>query len=353
MSNCNCNKLSGTEKATATGVSVVVNDPQTAIKLAMEDELNNYAKKDADNITEPNKWKEKLNYLTEEDIADKADTTAVTELSEKVDTKAGKSDLESAKRDLTAEIAQKASSEDLNSAKEDLQGKIDTKADNSELQNAKSEIALSKEKLELVDKLLKVDDDTLDELKEIVAYIKQNRSDLESLSTSNIAGLDTALSEKLATSTFASFQSTNTEELDKKANANADNISTHKEEWQNALGVNDKVDKDGDKVLSTNDFTNEHKKQLDEFYAIQTEGTSIKFDHDRNYGTTKIPIETFTIDMEGAKIGTTVLINFNGSSLPRDPKIDWRGSRDFFTAGANHIIYMTLLDNDKIHANLV
>ncbi|MGV4442022.1 hypothetical protein, partial [Ornithobacterium rhinotracheale] len=102
--------------------------------------------------------------LTEEDIADKADTTAVTELSENVDTKAGKSDLESAKRDLTSEIAQKASSEDLNSAKEDLQGKIDTKADNSELQTAKSEIALSKEKLELVDKLLKVYDDTLDEL---------------------------------------------------------------------------------------------------------------------------------------------------------------------------------------------
>ncbi|MGV4478337.1 hypothetical protein ACQ1PV_04000, partial [Ornithobacterium rhinotracheale] len=273
MSNCNCNKLSDAEKATATGVSVVVNDPQTAIKLAMEGALEDFAKKDADNITEPNKWKEKLNYLTEEDIADKADTTAVTELSEKVDTKAGKSDLESAKRDLTAEIAQKASSEDLNSAKEDLQGKIDTKADNSELQNAKSEIALSKEKLELVDKLLKVDDDTLDELKEIVAYIKQNRSDLESLSTSNIAGLDTALSEKLATSTFESFQSTNTEELDKKANANADNIADNVADWQEALSIytkakavkdlGEKVDKEEGKGLSANDFTNVYKEVLD------------------------------------------------------------------------------------------
>ncbi|MCK0199114.1 hypothetical protein [Ornithobacterium rhinotracheale] len=114
-----------------------------------------------------------------------------------------------------------------------------------------------------------------------------------------------------------------------KANADASNVADNKAKWIKALAI--------EELLK----------------AKQTEGTVIKFDSDRNYGTIKAPIETFTIDMEGAKIGTTALINFNGSSLPRDSKIDWRGSRDFFIAGANHVIYMTLLDNEKIHANLV
>lgn len=231
MSNCNCNKLSGTEKATATGVSVVVNDPQTAIKLAMEDELNNYAKKDADNITEPDKWKEKLNYLTEEDIADKANTTSVTELSEKVDTKANQADLDNAKRDLTAEIGEKASSEELTEAKEDLQSKIDTKADNSELQSTNSSVASIQSRVDIINQLLQVNDDTLDELQEIVAYIKQNKEDLQNLGISNIAGLEDALGEK--------------------------------------------VDKEEGKGLSTNDFTGELKNKLENFSNLSTEDQTI------------------------------------------------------------------------------
>ncbi|MGV4404924.1 hypothetical protein ACQ1PF_07830, partial [Ornithobacterium rhinotracheale] len=271
-----CESNANNKDAVLARAEKIVHDLLGNLKIDNSSKANT----DAQNITEPNKWKEKLSYLTEEDIADKADTTAVTELSEKVDTKANQADLESVKRDLTAEIAQKASAEDLNSTKEDLQIKIDTKADNNELQSAKSDIALSKEKLELVDKLLKVDDDTLDELKEIVAYIKQNRSDLESLSTSNIAGLDTALSEKLATSTFESFQSTNTEELNKKANANADNIADNVAEWQTALSIytketakkelGEKVDKEEGKGLSANDFTEELKNKLENFSNLST-----------------------------------------------------------------------------------
>lgn len=274
MSNCNCNKLSDAEKATATGVSVVVNDPQTAIKLAMEGALEDFAKKDADNITEPNKWKEKLNYLTEEDIADKADTTAVTELSEKVDTKAGKSDLESAKRDLTAEIAQKASAEELSEAKEDLQGKIDT-----------------------------------------------------------------------------------------KANTNADNIANNVENWQQALNIytqetaqrelDEKVDKEEGKSLTTNDFTNEYKAVLDNLPVELSTETTIKFDRDRDYGTRTRPIDTFTLDLNGAKRGVVNVIFFNGSVLPTPSGLDYGNSKNLFRAGTTQKIVMLFVDNSTILATIL
>ena len=47
--------------------------------------------------------------------------------------------------------------------------------------------------------LLTSDDTTLDELQEIVEYIKQNKSDLETLEVSNIAGLQNALDTKIGT----------------------------------------------------------------------------------------------------------------------------------------------------------
>ncbi|WP_424493883.1 hypothetical protein [Salinimicrobium sp. GXAS 041] len=47
-----------------------------------------------------------------------------------------------------------------------------------------------------INTLLNSDDTTLDELQEIVNYIKQNKSDLENLSISNIAGLQSALNGK-------------------------------------------------------------------------------------------------------------------------------------------------------------
>ncbi|MCK0206229.1 hypothetical protein [Ornithobacterium rhinotracheale] len=123
-------------------------------------------------------------------------------------------------------INEKASSDDLQA----LKLEVKKKANAEELQVATT-------KLVLIDELLKVDDDTLDELKEIVNYIKQNRSHLESLNTTNIAGLDTALEGKLLTTDFQDFKQENTEELQKKANTNADNIQIS--EWKSALGIVD------------------------------------------------------------------------------------------------------------------
>ncbi|MGP2571209.1 hypothetical protein ACT4R9_09770 [Ornithobacterium rhinotracheale] len=123
-------------------------------------------------------------------------------------------------------INEKASSDDLQA----LKLEVKKKANAEELQVATT-------KLVLIDELLKVDDDTLDELKEIVNYIKQNRSHLESLNTTNIAGLDTALEGKLRTTDFQDFKQENTEELQKKANTNADNIQIS--EWKSALGIVD------------------------------------------------------------------------------------------------------------------
>jgi hypothetical protein len=47
--------------------------------------------------------------------------------------------------------------------------------------------------IDTINGVLQSDDGTLDELQEIVNYIKQNKTDLESLSISNIAGLSQAL----------------------------------------------------------------------------------------------------------------------------------------------------------------
>ena len=67
--------------------------------------------------------------------------------------------------------------------------------------------------------ILQSDDLALDELQEVVNYIKANREDLQNLSVENIAGLVEALAQK--------------------------------------------VDKEAGKALSTNDFTDAYKEQLD------------------------------------------------------------------------------------------
>jgi hypothetical protein len=51
--------------------------------------------------------------------------------------------------------------------------------------------------IDAINNLLTSDDTTLDELQEIVNYIKVNKNDLENLGISNIAGLSDALSDKL------------------------------------------------------------------------------------------------------------------------------------------------------------
>lgn len=50
------------------------------------------------------------------------------------------------------------------------------------------------------------DDTSLDELQEIVSFIKQNKTDLENLSVSNIAGLQSALDEKATSDEVSSLQ---------------------------------------------------------------------------------------------------------------------------------------------------
>ncbi|MGV4464790.1 pyocin knob domain-containing protein [Ornithobacterium rhinotracheale] len=263
MSNCNCNKLSGKEKATATGVSVVINDPQTAIKLAMEDELNSYAKKDADNITEPDKWKEKLNYLTEQDIAGKANT----------------SDLEGVKSELSATIATKAEAQALETAKEELQEKIKTKADSSALQEANAKIGL-------IEGLLNVSDDTLDELQEIVTFIKQNKEDLQNLDVSNIAGLEDALGGK--------------------------------------------VDKEVGKVLSSNDFTNDLKTLLEngQTFALT-----------RAFGNSKKAPSNDLNEIDTSGYYTVRGNNSNGKNTPTEGGYNAAQLLVFSEANLNHYTY--------------
>ena len=74
-----------------------------------------------------------------------------------------------------------------------------------------------------INELLTSDDTTLDELQEIVNYIKTNKTVLETLAITNIAGLETALNNL----------------------------------------TNNKVDKISGKTLTTNDFTNTLKDKLD------------------------------------------------------------------------------------------
>lgn len=315
-----CESNANNKDAVLARAEKIVHDLLGNLKIDNSSKANT----DAQNITEPDKWKEKLNYLIEEDITNKADTTAVTELSEKVDTKANQADLESVKRDLTAEIAQKASAEDLNSTKEDLQIKIDTKADNNELQSAKSEIENSKVK---------------------------------------ISEVENALSEKLPKTEFESFQSTNTEELNKKANANADNIADNVAEWQTALSIytketakkelGEKVDKEEGKSLSTNDFTNEYKAVLDNLPVVLSTETAIKFDRDRDYGTRGRPLDTFTLDLTNAKRGVVNVIFFNGSVLPTPSGVDYGNSKNLFRAGTTQKIVMLYVDSSTILANIL
>ncbi|MGQ2107131.1 hypothetical protein ACT4R0_05090 [Ornithobacterium rhinotracheale] len=132
------------------------------IKAAMfGDEIDNKANADASNISETTKWKKKLEYLTAADIESKAEAS------------------------------------DLTNAKEDLQEAIALKADETALQSTNSSVASIQRRVDIINQLLQVNDDTLDELQEIVTFIKQNKEDLQNLNVSNIAGLADALNNKL------------------------------------------------------------------------------------------------------------------------------------------------------------
>ncbi|MGV4530516.1 hypothetical protein [Ornithobacterium rhinotracheale] len=98
-----------------------------------------------------------------------------------------------------------------------------------------------------------------------------------------LSGID--LSSKVENTDFESFQSTNTEELNKKANANADNIADNVADWQTALSIytketakkelGEKVDKEEGKGLSANDFTEELKNKLENFSNLSTADQTI------------------------------------------------------------------------------
>ena len=89
-----------------------------------------------------------------------------------------------------------------------------------------------KELIDNINTLIASDDTTLDEIQELVNYIKQNKTDLETLGVSNIAGLQTS--------------------LDNLANS----ITTINTSLEN------KVDKVTGKRLSENDFTDYYKGKL-------------------------------------------------------------------------------------------
>jgi hypothetical protein len=78
--------------------------------------------------------------------------------------------------------------------------------------------------IDTINNLLTSDDVSLDELQEIVDYIKENRADLDALGITSVLGLEAALANK--------------------------------------------VDAVAGKGLSTNDFTNADKAKIDDFYAI-------------------------------------------------------------------------------------
>ncbi|MCK0199092.1 hypothetical protein MWN42_00005, partial [Ornithobacterium rhinotracheale] len=171
------------------------------------------------------------------------------------------------------------------------------------------------------------------------------------------------LSSKVENADFESFQSTNTQELNKKANANADNIADNVADWQTALSIytketakkelGEKVDKEEGKELSTNDFTNEYKAVLDNLPVELSTETTIKFDRDRDYGTRTRPIDTFTLDLANAKRGVVNVIFFNGSVLPTPSGVDYGNSKNLFRAGTTQKIVMLFVDNSTILATIL
>lgn len=149
--------------------------------------------------------------------------------------------------------------------------------------------------IDTINDILTSDDTNLDELQEIVDFIKLNREDLDSLTISSIAGLEDALSNKqplssILTDTSASFTTILLSKLNSiEANAqvntvdsvagkagvvvlnktdvglsNVDNTSDVNKPISSATqaALSDKVDKEVGKQLSTEDFTTTEKSKL-------------------------------------------------------------------------------------------
>ena len=94
--------------------------------------------------------------------------------------------------------------EELNAIRYEVESKLAEKMTEDILTSTSTVNALSanqgrvlKELIDSINVVLTSDDTTLDELQEVVDFIKQNKSDLEALNVGSIAGLQTALDGKV------------------------------------------------------------------------------------------------------------------------------------------------------------
>ncbi|MCG3662510.1 hypothetical protein L5F37_03760 [Aliarcobacter butzleri] len=78
---------------------------------------------------------------------------------------------------------------------EDIVNNLDSTATDKPLSANQGRVL--KEFIDAINEVLSSDDTTLDELQEIVSFIKQNKSTLDNLSINNIAGLSTSLNNKV------------------------------------------------------------------------------------------------------------------------------------------------------------
>lgn len=114
-----------------------------------------------------------------------------------------------------------------------------------------------KDEIEVLKGILDSDDATLDELQEVVNFIKQNKDDLQNLSVENIAGLVSALAGK--------------------------------------------VDKEIGKGLSTNDFTNELQQKVNNSLQKNAAGSELRFFNEKG-DAVAVPTSTYA---------TTIFIDKN------------------------------------------
>ena len=137
-------------------------------------------------------------------IAVKADTTYVdAELAKKSDTTYVDAEL-AKKSDITYVDAELAKKSDITYVDAELAKKVDITSIIDDLTSTLANQPLSanqgrvlKELIDNINTILQSDDTNLDELQEIVDFIKMNREDLDSLSIPSIAGLEAALNSKV------------------------------------------------------------------------------------------------------------------------------------------------------------
>ncbi|MFJ1492146.1 hypothetical protein [Capnocytophaga canis] len=132
------------------------------------------------------------------------------------------------------------------------------------LRNAINEL---KAEIQALKVILQSDDTDLDELQEIVNYIKQNKHILSVLSINNIAGLEEALNNKANVNHTHSYNDL----TDKPTNflEKGDYSGTGKDLSD---AIDTKVDKEEGKSLSSNDFTNHYKQKLDSLQNVDISG---------------------------------------------------------------------------------